>query len=207
MSPDILSLLVLAGSFFCFALFHSILAADSVKNWFAAKLKNYFAFYRLTYNLISLLSFYLVYEFTPRPYAPIYELPTPYDFLILIPQMISLLFLLYSLKFVDKREFLGIGQVVRFFNKKYSPAQMDDISILRLDGPYKFSRHPIYLFTTLFLLFRSQMDLFDFSFLILIIAYFYIGSIFEERKLIKKYGALYESYRSNTGRIFPKIMR
>jgi protein-S-isoprenylcysteine O-methyltransferase Ste14 len=103
-------------------------------------------------------------------------------------------------------EFLGISQVLRGRKGIYRPLEeLDETSVLRVDGPYKYSRHPIYLYTILFLLFRPQMQIGYLYMTILIIAYFYIGSIFEEKKLVEQFGEEYIKYQKSTGRIFPNF--
>jgi protein-S-isoprenylcysteine O-methyltransferase Ste14 len=39
------------------------------------------------------------------------------------------------------------------------------------------------------------MDLFYLTFFICIVAYFYIGSYFEEKKLVRQFGEVYENYK------------
>ena len=85
--------------------------------------------------------------------------------------------------------------------------ELDEVSVLRVDGPYKYSRHPIYLFSILFLVFRPQMQVGYLFMTILIIAYFYIGSWFEEKRLISRFGDDYLNYQKTTGRIFPNFRK
>ena len=47
------------------------------------------------------------------------------------------------------------------------------------------------------------MDLFYLTFFICIVAYFYIGSYYEEKKLVRQFGEIYENYRNKVPRIFP----
>jgi len=41
-------------------------------------------------------------------------------------------------------------------------------------------------------MFRPVMDLFYLTFLICIVAYFYVGSYYEEKKLVRQFGEVYE---------------
>ncbi len=117
-------------------------------------------------------------------------------------QILSLVGILWTIKYTDLKEFLGINQIKKYFKKNYVE-ELDENYTLRTDGPYKISRHPIYLFSILFLAFRPYMTLFYFTFLILIILYFYIGSYFEEKKLEILFGDEYLQYKSQVSRIFP----
>ena len=156
------------------------------------------------YNLFAVGSLYLIYELSPKPYIIIYDLPNPYDILILIPQFIALIGLLWSFKYICVKEFFGISQIERYMQKRYS-SDLDEDLTLTIGGPFKYSRHPIYFFSIMFLLFRPTMDLFYLTFFLLIVAYFYIGSYYEEKKMVKSFGEIYTNYQKSVPQIFPSI--
>ena len=190
-------------SFALFGFLHTFLASPWFKEKLIKEAGTLIAFYRITYNLIALFFFYLMYELLPHPDYIIYDLPTPWDMIILIPQLLSFAGILWTLKYFSTLEFLGINQVIRWFKGEYRIEDMDERLTLRIEGPYKFSRHPVYLFTILFLLFRPVMDIFYLTFFLCIVAYFYAGSFFEEKKLIKTFGDRYLEYKNSVPRIFP----
>jgi protein-S-isoprenylcysteine O-methyltransferase Ste14 len=146
----------------------------------------------------------VIYLLSPKPHLIIYDLPNPYDLLILIPQFLALAGLVWSFKYICVKEFLGISQLKRYFLKNYS-SELDEELTLNIGGPYKYSRHPVYLFSIMFLLFRPVMDLFYLTFFICLVAYFYIGSYYEEKKLIRNFGEEYIKYREEVSGIFPSI--
>jgi steroid 5-alpha reductase family enzyme len=159
-----------------------------------------------------------LYENLPRPDFELYELPFPFDFLILIPQFLALAGIIWTFRFFSASEFLGITQIKRWISSLSSPDRNsrdnanflsipeantpDEKLTLRIEGPYKVVRHPLYLFTILFLLSRPAMDLFYFVSLIFIILYFYIGSFYEERKLVSLFGDQYRNYQAVVPRLF-----
>jgi methanethiol S-methyltransferase len=139
----------------------------------------------------------------PKPYLVVYDLPNPFDLIILVPQFISLAGVLWSLRYFSLSEFIGVSQVIRWKNKEYNENDLDEKLTLRIEGPYKYSRHPLYFFIIAYLLFRPAMDLFYFVFFICISSYFYIGSIYEEKKLIETFGNEYRQYMKSVPRIIP----
>jgi protein-S-isoprenylcysteine O-methyltransferase Ste14 len=194
--------LIIIFLFAVFGYIHSLLASIKIKFWIKKNFGDLIAFYRLFYNIFGLISLYLIYQLSPKPHLTIYDLPNPYDLIILIPQFLSIAGVFWSFNYICFKEFLGIDQVKRYFEKKYS-TELDEEYTLRIEGPYRYMRHPVYFFSITFLLFRPTMDLFYLTFFICIVAYFYIGSYYEEKKLVKQFGDIYEEYRKEVPRIFP----
>ncbi len=196
---DVLLIVIL---FTLYGFIHSLLASQEVKLLFKKTFGGLIAFYRLFYNLFSLILLYLVYEMAPKPYVIIYDLPEPFDLIVLIPQFAALAGLFWVFRYICLTEFLGLSQVKRFLENNYTTL-LDEELTLKIKGPYKYSRHPVYFFSIVFLLFRPVMDLFYLTFFICIVAYFYIGSYFEEKKLVRQFGEVYENYKKVVPGIVP----
>ncbi len=197
---DVLIIIVL---FTVFGLIHSVLASNKLKIILSEKFGEFLAFYRLIYIFFSFLSLYVLYEISPKPDITIYDLPNPLDIVILIPQILSLAGFYWTLKYFSVSEFLGVSQILRWVNNQYLQNELDEKLTLRIKGPYRYCRHPLYFFSILFLISRPEMNLFYITLLICVISYFYIGSFYEERKLIKKFGDEYLIYQRQVPRIFP----
>ena len=194
-------ILVLAIIFFGFS--HSFLASLKVKIYVKENLPRLIPFYRFIYNLISILILLVFFIYLPQSDITIYDLIKPYDFIILGFQFFSLLSLIWTFRYFSYKEFLGISQIARWYQKNYDINDLDEKMTLKIEGPYKYMRHPVYFFSILFLIFRPYMDL---TYLVLIIGaiiYFYVGSYYEEKKLIKIFGEEYAHYQKLVPRIFP----
>lgn len=189
--------------FAIFAVSHSLLASNKIKRLIAERAGNLIAFYRLFYNLSSFLIFLFVYLESPKPDVIVYDLHYPYDIITFAFQILSLFGLLWAAKSVNVREFLGFSQIKRFIENSYKTEDLDEIQEFTAKGAYKYMRHPIYFFSILFLAFRPTMDLFYLTMLICAVVYFYIGSIYEEKKLVEKFGDKYSEYQKNVPRIIP----
>jgi protein-S-isoprenylcysteine O-methyltransferase Ste14 len=200
-----LDALIITSLFLVFAISHSILASHKFKLALTKKIGDKIAFYRLFYNLSAILFFMLIYFVSPKPNYIIYDLAFPVDIIIVILQIFSGIILLWTSKFINMREFLGLTQVNRFSKGTYSIEDLDEKLELRIEGPFKYSRHPIYLFSSLFLILRPTMDFFYLIFLINMLLYFYIGSYFEEKKLVIVFGDAYRQYQKDVPKIFPKF--
>ncbi len=194
--------------FLLFALIHSFTASKSVKFAVALSFPGFMPWYRLAYNALSLITLYIFYTNAPKNGFTLYDLPTPVDLIFASIQFGSVIGLSWTFKSISGKEFIGISQALRGIRNNYKPLEdLDEKYSLRIEGPYKFSRHPIYLFSITFLLFRPQMHLDYLIMTILFIAYFYIGSIFEEKKLVEQFGEEYIRYQHTTGRILPRVIK
>ncbi|MBZ0199148.1 MAG: hypothetical protein K8H86_04720 [Ignavibacteriaceae bacterium] len=203
MIDEVFDALIIILSFTLFGVLHSYLASLKVKQYLANRLGKHMAFYRIFYNVISFVMVYFIYDLTPRPDVQLYSLSTPFDIIIMIPQLLSIVGLLWTLKYFSGREFLGINQVFRWFYDEYDTKELDEHLTLRIGGPYKYTRHPIYFFSITLLLFRAEMNLYYLIFLICIALYFLIGSIYEEKKLVIMFGDAYSNYQKKVPRIIP----
>jgi len=192
--------------FSVFAAMHTILALKSVKEYIAFRVGKLMAFYRMVYILFSLFLFAVFFMVAPKPDINIYDFHYPYDIVIFIIQLLALMGLLSAAAEIDIREFMGLNQIRRWLNSEYKAKDLDEKPVLYTGGFHGCSRHPVYFFTILFLGLRPAMDLFYLTAFLCISAYFYIGSIFEERRMIQNFGEQYRQYQSKVPRIIPNSL-
>lgn len=200
---DILLTLGIIAFFAAFGWLHTYLASDKVKRKLAEEHGNLIAFYRISYNLIFIFTLYFFWVLYPRPDVQVYSFDYPFDLLVLGIQFLALLALIYVFKYFSLGEFTGIAQIIRYYKNEYDISELDEKLKLKIAGPYRYMRHPLYFFTFLVLIFRPEMNLFYFTSVICIAVYFYIGSEYEEKKLLEKFGSEYEVYRNKVPRFFP----
>ena len=198
-----LNILEVVFLFIGFAFSHTWLASRKLKTSLAEKIGNKIAFYRLFYNFSSLLFFVVFYELSPKPDVIIYDLQYPFDIITFALQILSLSGIIWAARAIDVKEFLGISQIERYLDGCYSIQDLDEKQKLSISGAFKIVRHPIYLFSILFLGFRPQMNLFYLIMFLCIVIYFYVGSIYEEKKLIEVFGNNFLEYQKRVPRLFP----
>lgn len=203
MSLIIQNALYLISALTIFGFIHSFLASNKVKKYIYNKNKYFLPYYRLFYNILSLIFLVIIYLGLPPDGIIIYDLPNPYDFIVLGLQLLSLAGFIWTLKYLSVKELIGLSQIKRLFDGTYNYEELDETSFLETDGIYKFTRHPLYFFSILFLLFRPYMDLNYFIIFGCFVIYFYVGSIYEEKKLVEKFGDEYRNYQKSVPRIFP----
>jgi len=199
---DVLIIIILFG---LFAASHTLMASVNIKIRLRDKLKDGIAFYRMFYNVFSIISLIIIYTLSPKPDILIYELQAPYDIIVFLFQAAALVGIFIAGSQIDFKEFLGVSQIVRYINHDYDVNDLDEKQRFTMNGLYKYTRHPIYFFAILFLVLRPSMDLFYLIFLICMIGYFLAGSYYEEKKLIRNFGDEYLDYQKSVPRIFPKL--
>ena len=201
----VLETIITVFLFFLFAASHTFLASRKLKINLAEKIGDKIAFYRMFYNVSSLLFLFIFYMLSPKPDVVVYDLHYPFDMLTFALQVLSLFGLIWASMPINIKEFLGISQIKKYLAGNYNPGDLDEKLTLNTNGAFKFVRHPIYLFLILFLMFRPTMDLFYLTTLICFIIYFYVGSIYEERKLVEVFGNEYLNYQKNVPRLIPWV--
>lgn len=199
----IIDIILIVLIFSLFGFLHSYFASEKIK----AKFKIYFPymlpFYRLIYNFFAVIEVVFLFKFSPKPDVIIYDFQFPFDLIIIFFQFISIAGFIWTLNYFDAQEFLGLNQIKRWKNSNYDIETLDEQSELNFNGPYKYCRHPLYFFSILFLILRPTMNLFYFIFAVCSTVYFYVGTFFEEKRLVNKFGEKYISYQRNVPRIFP----
>ncbi len=199
----VLDIFIIVLLFAIFGFVHSFLASLKFKEQLALSIGEKIGLYRIFYNIFSIILLAAVMVVMPKPDLLIYDLQFPYDIIILILQYASLYGLIYTAFKINGKEFLGINQIKRYLTNNYDVKQLDEKMELRKTGIFGFVRHPIYLFSILFLGLRPYMELFYFVLFLCITVYFFVGAYYEEKKLVKIFGDEYLQYKKNVPGIFP----
>jgi len=193
----LLSILILTAFFIIYAVLHSILAGHPFKNW----IRNTFGpsadrWYRLVYNIIAVVTFLPIFPMLALlPDTMLYMVPAPWRWLMVGGQLLALGGLGVAFLQTNPWHFLGLSQLV-----DPHPSENDKLVIT---GFYNWVRHPLYFFSMLFLWLVPVMSVNLFCTYLLFTAYFYIGSVYEERRLLAEFGAAYRYYQRCVPRLIP----
>lgn len=177
---------------------HSILASHFAKDMIRGILgKDLMRFYRFGYNVFSVISFApILYLMWILPDQPLYQVPAPWSYLMFAGQVISALLLLVALLQTDTLSFIGVKQ---FF------IEVEESGQLVTRGLYRVVRHPLYTFSLLFLWLTPSMSVNSLTLYIGATLYILIGAYFEERKLLRDFGAAYAEYKQKTPMLIPGL--
>ncbi len=191
------SSLLLIFYFTLYAIIHSYLAGAGLKQWFRQKFgSSTDRWYRLAYNIfatITLLPMFVLLKLLPD--QTLYIVPTPWRWLMLVGQFVALVSAAASLWQAGALHFMGLTQLI-------DPKPTSSTS-LNLAGFYKWVRHPLYTFSLIFIWLSPLMTSNTLTTFTLFTLYFYIGSIYEERRLMAQFGSTYKHYRRQVPRLIP----
>jgi protein-S-isoprenylcysteine O-methyltransferase Ste14 len=188
-----------------FGLVHTLLASYRAKLIAQKTLgKNTAAsIYRLVFNLLAVLSLTpALYLVVTLPDRELYRFPEPLNYLALIIQALAGLGVVYSVYQLDVWFFAGLRQLI-----DRGKESIDSTSTAQLvtNGLHRYVRHPLYTTSIVFLWLSSPMTLNRLTLIVCFTLYFYIGSIFEERKLVREFGEAYRQYQRDVPRLMPRL--
>lgn len=188
-----------------FAVLHSILARLAVKSRIRHLIgdRAYEGLYRIVYNAFSVITFTPIFVvLILQPGADVWNISGVLAGVFRVLQLIGLVGLVISLMQIESGRFLGTSQLRAYLNN--APLPLPD-EPLRTDGLYGFVRHPLYLFSLMILWFTPSMSANWLVFVVAATLYFAIGSILEERTMLKLFGETYATYQQQVPWIIPFV--
>lgn len=203
MSPQLASPLIILLALAAWGVLHSALASLTAKARARAALgeRAADAFYRLAYNIVAFATLLPALALVPvLPDLSLYQLPT-WTLVVTVPvQLLAALGIAVSLWRVDLPRFVGVRQMLRWLNGLSDP---HDPPALVTTGIHSWVRHPLYFFSLVFIWLTPIMTVNVLALNLSITLYFWIGSIFEERKLVQDFGEAYREHQRRVPRLFP----
>ena len=176
--------------FTVFALHHSLLARSGAKRWVARHLPA--GLERATYVWIASILFTLTCAWWQPLSGALYRTDGLARALGFAVQAAGIVLLWRSAAVLDLRELAGIRQA----GSPRGGTREDASPELRIQGPYRRLRHPLYAGLLLVLLGAPDMTYTRLSFALLSTAYIIAAIPWEERDMAARFGERYESYRA-----------
>ena len=184
----------IVSRFMLFALIHSLLAADAVKERICRQRRTVTRFYRLGYNVLALGSFAWVLAALPDSTA-LYAISGYPAVILRCVQALAFILLCRCATQTGLGEFTGISQVLT--GQEKAP------QFIR-GGCYRRVRHPQYSLAVIFLLAAPTVSINCAVFTFLAVIYFVLGAYIEESRLCVTFGDDYRRYRIEVPRFVPR---
>lgn len=189
--------------FFIFCGSHSLFASVSFKKWLFGYFPGFKPYYRLSYNLLAVLIL-AAWLISLPPDTTIYRVEGFWFIALVLLQISALILAIISLA-GHGMTFFGVTQLKQYLSADKYPNYLDEPERGQFikDGMYAYMRHPLYTFSMIVLM-ASPIMTYNLLFIIVCVAlYFWIGSIFEERNLVKRFGSDYKTYQKEIPRFIP----
>ena len=185
-----------------FGIVHSALISIRFTSMLKRVLGRYFAFWRLIYNLISLGTFVPLLIYTNKVDDKFVILfSTPWNLLQYLLLGGSVLIILIAFISYDLLEFSGLRQIINLFSDEGNSLNSSGGGIVKT-GLLGLVRHPIY-FATIIFMWSLNATLADIEARLILTIYIFIGTILEEKKLVREYGPLYIDYQKQVPMMIP----
>ena len=196
--PFYQALLVNIGLICLFGIPHSVMARKSFKDFITHYIPR--PIERSTYVLqAGILLTFLVYYWQPMG-GTIWSITpeTTLWYALYVLFFLGWIILFVSTFLINHFDLFGLRQTfLELQNKPYTELNFKVYSF------YKYVRHPLYLGGIIGVWATPQMTMTHLIFAIFITTYFVIGTLFEERDLIKDFGKTYKEYKSKTPMLIP----
>ncbi|OPX79626.1 MAG: hypothetical protein A4E45_00557 [Methanosaeta sp. PtaB.Bin039] len=178
--------------FMAFAMLHSTLAGSWAKEYARRRWSLFGRRYRILYNLAAVATAIpLVMVLLFLEDRILYLARPPWLYLALAIQAGAMLSMAYSLKQMGASQFLGLAEEAAGEG-------------LVVRGLFCRVRNPLFLFATILIWATPVMTWNLLTMNLLITAYFYLGSVLEERRLSVQLGGDYQDYRRSVPRFIPR---
>lgn len=180
---------------------HSLLASLTVKQWIQMKSPGFAPFYRMLFNILSLLLLLIpvAYMYANRG-ALLWQWPDAVKWLANSISLVAIVAFIWTLRYYDMKEFLGFKQISE------PNTNIHDQETFKLSPFHRYVRHPWYSLI-LIIMWCREMDTMLLTSAILLSGYLFIGSKLEEKKLTKYHGEVYRIYCKKVPGIIPSPRR
>lgn len=188
---------ILGAAWLVFGLFHSATASFHVKRWVANRWPAAAPWYRLAYNVVSLIAVLPILYLSYAPGGePLWQWHGAWRWLSHALAIAGMAGFVVTSRWYDMDAFLGLRQI------REGDRQPDGHERFRISPIHRFVRHPWYFFC-LILVWSGDKTLPLLVSTIAITIYFIVGSRLEERKLLAIHGDAYRRYMERVPGLVP----
>ena len=197
----IASVVLIVGYTALYAALHSWLASQRMKDWTRRTLGPATdRWYRLVYNvLVSVTLLPLLAMLVWLPDRVLYTLASPWLWLALLGQLVALAGILYGLWQTNVWHFLGLCQLLDLPDD----GRINCKPPMVVAGMYRWVRHPLYFWGLVIIWLTPQMTVNRLALFAALSIYLYVGTFFEERRLVAAFGDAYRAYQQRVPRLIP----
>ena len=192
-------LLALLWAVYCYV--HSTLISMSVTRWLKKVLAGQYRFYRLFFNLFSMVTLVplVMYSHSARFNSePLFGWDGYWRVVRYLLIGLGIALVIAGARHYSMLQFLGVQQI----RNKSAPRAMTGSGALDSTGVLGLTRHPWYV-AVFILLWAGDLNAAGITVNVLLSAYLVIGTLLEERKLVIEFGDEYRHYQDRVSMFVP----
>jgi len=164
--------------------------------------------FRLAYNVLSAVLLAVLVAWAARlPDADLVRIPGIWAVVLWTVRLAALGFVGWCVHRIGGGGFLGLEHLRAWRAGLPSPAPGMEAGALVLDGPYRWVRHPMYAAGFVALWSEPVWTWNRLGFALGASVYLWVGSLLEERRLLRAFGPAYRAYMERTPRFIPRFRR
>ena len=198
-SIDFSKYLILSLLLILWCVLHSAMISIAVTEYVKKRLGSNYRFYRVFFNLISILTLIPVALFAHSAQTPaIFQWS---GYMRLGQALIfgfAVLFFFLGWRHYDIRQVIGIKQI----REGTADRAITETGELDTSGVLGMTRHPWYL-ATMLLIWARQMDVAAIIVNVILTSYLIVGTYLEEKKLLREFGENYRNYQNKVSMLIP----
>lgn len=188
-----LDLILLVTGWVVYYALHSLLAANTIKNWVESTAPGFFKYYRLLYSVVAVIGLLGMLYWNgslATEYLIDRQIVVRYTSYVL--SATGVIIIRIAFKEYDLKGFLGLRKEETAFKRS---------------GILQRVRHPMYTGTILILIgfFLFTPTLPTLITVVCALGYLVIGIVLEERKLLEQFGPVYKKYKKEVPMLFPRL--
>jgi protein-S-isoprenylcysteine O-methyltransferase Ste14 len=193
--------LLLCALWILWCFLHSFFTSTGTTTWFKEKLRKKFIYYRICYNLFSLVTVIPLLYWQGNISGPVIIPLSPILKIIKFFAIVSSIIIMAGSFFsFDIGEFLGIRQLKKGVDRSGKSI------VISMHGFYGVVRHPMYFAGVIFFVaLMTDSQLAQFLCYLILAVYMVIGSIREDRRLARELGDVYRAYQKKVPIFLPKL--
>jgi protein-S-isoprenylcysteine O-methyltransferase Ste14 len=178
---------------------HSSMISVRTTSYLKHRLGASYRFYRLIFNLLAFVTLLPVVLYTQSIRGPVVFRWEGYLIIVQVLLLATSIFLFFAgARHYDLLTFLGIRQIRR----ETASGALTANGRLATTGIHGVIRHPWYL-ASIMIIWARGLDVSALITNIILTAYFIVGTVLEERKLLLEYGEAYRRYQKQVSMLVP----
>jgi methanethiol S-methyltransferase len=193
--------LLLAFLWILYCAVHSALISISLTRWIKTMLAGRYRFYRLFFNIISLITLIplVMYSHSARFRSELlFAWDGPWGIVRYCLLGLGVVLFVTGARHYSMLQFLGVQQI----RKESAGGAMTSSGSFDDSGVLGLTRHPWYVAVFLFL-WTSDLNAAAITINLVLSTYLIVGTLLEERKLVIEFGEEYRSYQDRVSMFIP----